>query len=438
NMVTPYQRFTTVDSAMEFIENFDREELDYDIDGLVVKSDQSNSLIKFGTTGHHPKNAFAIKFEAKGDWTKIIDIDWQVGRFSITPVAILEPVDIDGSTITRCTLHNYTQMEALGLTSIGSDYYHKTLVHVIKANDVIPKIIGTKLWIDEDWVKEKYNNDEKKIEEYMKYPSFYNTILIPPSACPECGVATEFTNGILKCINPECKGKLLNRITHMANREALDIVGLSEETAAKIIEAFPEIDHPAQVLCLTEEQIITLPGFAKKSAENLYNSIQKSCTATIDRVIYAAGMPLVGNNVSKDICDRFSIAELIANIDMNSKELLEIPGVGQKIVDSLFTNWNTMLTPFGDYMHEILEVPKKETKEVEKQLAICVTGSFEGVNRDYFKNLIEKAGHKFAKSLSKNTDYLLAGEKAGSKLANAKTLGVTVITTEKELLEIIQ
>lgn len=437
DLITPYWRFDNVDDAMEFIENFDRETLDFDIDGLVVKSDQSNSLIKFGVTRHHPKNAFAIKFEAKGAWTELLDVEWQVGRFDITPVAILKPIEIDGSVISKCTLHNYNIMEGLGLTSILYDKYHRTLVHVIKANDVIPKITGVKEWIDEQWLNERYNGNEELIEAHKKLPAAYMKLLIPPSACPECLQPTELTDkGVVKCNNPECKGKLLKRITHMAGRDALDIVDLSEETAKKILEAYPEIDHPAQVLGLTVENIIKLPGYAKRSSEKLYDSIQKARTAPIDRVMYAAGMPLVGRTVSKEICNTFNIEELVANIDIKSGKIGELPGIGEKIEQSLYDNWDGMVTPFGEWMNEILEVPKKEIKQVDKQLSICVTGTLEHP-RDYYQKIIEDAGHKFAKSVSKKTDYLLAGDKAGSKLTKANELGVPVIETEEELRDVL-
>lgn len=432
DMVTPYKRFTDVDLAIEYIQNFDREELDYDIDGLVVKSDQPNSMIKFGVTGHHPKNAFAVKFEAKGEWTEILDVEWQVGRNNITPVAILNPVKIDGSTITRCTLHNFAQMHAIGLDHILYDNYHRTKVYVIKANDVIPRITKVEDWVDPEWIKLKgYKSETEALIDS------YGSILLAPTACPECGVPTEFSNDILKCVNPECRGKLLNRITHMASRDALDIVGLSEETAKKILEKYPDIEHPAQVLGLTIEQILELPGFAKRSAEKLYEAIQKSRTATIDKVVYAAGMPLIGRSVSKDICSCFDLPQLVTLVTNKTiSALKDIDGVGQEIAKSFIDNW-VMVIPFGDYMLDILEMPKKEVKKVDKVLSICVTGSFEGVNREHFQKLIEEAGHKFAKSVSKKTDYLLAGEKAGSKLTKANELGIPVITTEKELLEII-
>lgn len=437
DLITPYWRFDTVDKAIEFIKNFNRDELNFDIDGLVIKSDQPNSLLKFGVTKHHPKNAFAIKFEAKGAWTEIIDVVWQVGRENITPVAILNPVWIDGSEISRCTLHNYSQMEALGLTSIDCDKYHKTLVYVIKANDVIPKITKIKRWIDEDWLQEKFNGDVEKIEQHKKFPNCYATLLIPPSACPECLEPTEFTDsGIVKCNNPECRGKLLNRILHMSKRDALDIVGLSEETAKKIMDKYPSISHPVHIFELTKDNIKELPGFAERSAQKLYDSIQASSTAYIDRVIYAAGMPLIGDTVSRDICNTYTIEE-IADIaaTLDKDKLIAIPGIGKEIAESFVSNWH-MVVPFGDYM-TINPVPVKEIKQVDKQLSICVTGSFEGVNREYFKDIIEEAGHKFAKSVSKKTDYLLAGEKAGTKLTKAKELNIPVLTTEQELRDVL-
>jgi DNA ligase (NAD+) len=313
--VTPSWRFEDADKAIEFIKSFDRDTLDYDIDGLVVKSDAFDSLNKFGMTGHHPKNAFAVKFEAKGAWTEIKDITWQVGRTNITPVAELVPVEIDGSTISRCTLHNIGIIKALDLSIIAMDLNHKTLVKVIKTNDVIPRIIEAKI--------ETYNGDDPA--------SYYGKFIHAPKECPSCNEPTHIENDILKCVNSSCPAKLLSRITHMAQRDALDIVGMSEETAKKIIEMY-DIQMPAQVLLITQEQLEKLPGFAKKSAEKLYKAIQKARTTTADKMLYAAAMHLIGRSVSKDLCSNFNLENLTEIVKEQRTDILtSIEGIGKEI-----------------------------------------------------------------------------------------------------------
>jgi DNA ligase (NAD+) len=419
--VTPSWRFEDADKAIEFIKNFDREALDYDIDGLVVKSDAFDSLNKFGMTGHHPKNAFAVKFVSKGAWTEIKDVTWQVGRTgSITPVAELEPVEIDGSVISRCTLHNMGIIRALDLSIIAMDLNHKTFVKVIKANDVIPRIVEVKI--------ETYNGDDPS--------SYYGKFIHPPKECPSCGNPTQMENDMLKCDSLECPAKLLGRVTHMAKRDALDIVGMSEETAKKIIDMY-EITEPSDIFCLTQEQLEELPGFAKKSAEKLYKAIQKARTNTLDKVMYAAGLPLIGRSVSKDVCSKYTMEELFTIcLKSDIDKLTSIEGIGKEIAQSLIINYN-MIAEMALAMIEIKELPKKKTVNKDSVLTICITGTLEQP-RDYYKAIIEEAGHKVSGSVSKKTDYLLAGEKAGSKLDKATELGVKIITTEEELMKILE
>jgi DNA ligase (NAD+) len=196
-----------IDDAIEFVKDFDREDLEYEIDGLVIKSNKPDSLALYGETGHHPKNAVAYKFPAEGKWTKLKGITWQVGRTGkITPVAELEPVDIGGSAITRATLHNRAIIKVLGITE-GCE------VFVIKANDVIPAIINV-----------RNINPLRKIKDCI--------------ICPECGSELVEEGDQLYCKNAECSAQLSNQIVHMASRDALNIEGLSTETVNKILDKF--------------------------------------------------------------------------------------------------------------------------------------------------------------------------------------------------------
>ena len=295
--MTPVYKPVDIDAALNFLDNLEnfRKLIDYDIDGWVVKSDLDNSLEHFGGyTGHHPKNAFSVKGEAKGEWTKINSITWQVGKENITPVAELEPVYIDGSTISRATLHNVSFLKAIDLNDIIING-GRTLVKVVKANDVIPKIIK---------VKREYDSEEVAIDTVQA-----------PIKCPICGGETAIKDSdsdseILICTNEDCSAKIQAKAELMASRDALDITGLSEGTIAKILDTY-EVNSHEEILSITKEHLLALDGFAEKSAQSLYNAIQKAIKKqSIDKVLYASAIPLIGKSTAKDICKVYTIEEL--------------------------------------------------------------------------------------------------------------------------------
>lgn len=393
---------TDIDAAIEQIENFDRDNLDYEIDGLVIKSNKPDSLNVFGSTGHHPKNMAAYKFPSTGVWTTLLGVNNQIGRTGkITPVAIIEPTDIMGSTISRVTLHNYGIMNALNV-SIGCE------VLVIKANDVIPAIIQTREY-----------DDDKRIEK--------------PTHCPECASQLVDINDQQFCQNPTCPSKRMFNLLHFSKRDALDIEGLSEETVKKMIEA-GYIDTPYDVFTLTEDQLIQLPGFAERSASKLYTNIQKARTTSLKQFIYASGIPTVGRSVSEDLAQTFqTIDALIQEIESGAENIAKIDGIGDTLIQNIKTHAN-LLTLLNDFVTPEAVIVKTVT--VDKPLSFVVTGKFENP-RSYYEQLIKDAGHKVSKSVSKNTDYVLAGEKAGSKKTKAESLNVPIIETEDALQSII-
>lgn len=391
-----------IDNAIKQIEAFDRDKLDYEIDGLVIKSNKQDSLRLFGSTGHHPKNMVAYKFPSTGVWTTLRGVTNQIGRTGkITPVAEIEPVDIMGSTISRVTLHNYGIMKALNV-SIGCE------VFVIKANDVIPAITKTR----------QYDPD-KKVKK--------------PTHCPECVSPLVDVNDQQFCQNPTCPSKRLFNLLHFSKRDALDIEGLSEETVKKMIAA-GFIDTPYDVFTLTKEQLKQLPGFAERSATKLYNNIQKARTTSFKQFIYAAGLPTVGRSVSEDLAQTFkTIDALMADIVSGAKRTATIDGIGETLLTNLKTHVH-LLQSLLSYVTPKDVVSSGVT--VEQQLTFVVTGKFDQP-RKYFEQLIKDAGHKVSGSVSKNTDYLLAGEKAGSKKVKAETLNIPILDSEAALLSII-
>ena len=424
--ITPVYKPVDVDAALNFLDNLEnfRKLIDYDIDGWVVKSDLDNSLEHFGGyTGHHPKNAFAVKGEAKGAWTRIKSITWQVGKENITPVAELEPVEIDGSIISRATLHNISIMKALGLNYIGKSF--KTLVKVVKANDVIPKIVAV--------IHEEPAPECARI--------IINTT--HPEKCPVCNGDTAIKESdsdseILICTNEDCSAKIQAKAELMASREALDITGLSEGTIAKILDTY-EVNSHEEILSITKEQILALEGFAEKSAQSLYDSIQKAIKKQpVDRVLYASAIPLIGKSTAKDICKVYTIEELsniLAKPDTEAvKDLCKIKGIGKETAKS-FVKYKDKFKLMFVAIEEVTNIAVKNNNPNREQYSICITGQ-----REPFKSIIESAGHKVTNSVSKKTKALIAadGDLTTSKAVKAIELKILIIKTVEELEELLK
>lgn len=406
NFITiPSWRFTNVDEALDFITKFNRKTLDYEIDGLVIKSDLPDSLAIFGETGHHPKNATAYKFAAEGKWTTIKYIEWKIGKTGrITPVATLNPIDLEGSTISRVTLHNKSIMDTLGITEVCE-------VFVIKAQGIIPAII-------------KVRN--------ISGPS-----IIEPTYCPSCGIKTERINDQIFCNNINCKEKMVRRISHIGSRDALDIEGLSDETALKIVEAI-DPKSAFDIFNLTVEDIIKLPGFAKKSADNLYKAIQGARNIDLKRFLYAAGIPMVGRSATEDIANVFgSYPDILEDMRNGYTKMKAIEGIGPILIDNM-KEYGFLWVELKKY---VTPINKEKISTPDKVLTFVITGTLEKP-RSYYENMIKKVGHKISGSLSKVTNYLLAGQEAGSKLSKAIELGFDkegrILYSEEELIKVLK
>lgn len=405
----PSWRFTDVDEAVNFIMNFDKSSLDYEIDGMVIKSDLPDSLTTFGSTGHHPRNAVAYKFPPEGKWTLVDNVTWQVGKTGkITPVAEIAPIDIDGSTISRVTLHNFSIMQALGIDRPRE-------VFVIKANGVIPAII-----------------ESRNIQDLAVLCFMYTE----PTECPACGETIYKVNDQIFCPNPACKEKMVARIAHIGSRDALDIEGLSIETAGKIVEMY-DPKSAFDIFKLTTEDIVKLPGFAKKSAENLYSAIQKARAVDLNKFLYAAGIPMVGRSVTRDIANTFgSYQAFISDMISDFKVTKTIEGIGPILIDNM-KRYGHLWTELSAYV-----VPREATRieTPDVVLIFVITGTLEKP-RSYYENIIRSAGHKLSGSVSKATSYVLVGEDAGSKLEKAMSLGFDkggkILRTEEELLKVL-
>lgn len=399
----------SIDEIVEWVGSFSsiRENLPFEIDGLVIKSDKPNAIEVFGETDKFFKNAVAYKFESEGKWTKCTGVEWTVGRTGkVVPNARFEPVDLLNTSVDKASLHNASMLGRLGVTE-------NCEMFVVKCNDVIPGVV--------------------KIRNASGEP------VHQPNKCPVCStrletVYSEENEGVyqLYCFNPECASKLLTRITNMAQKTVLNITGLSTETATKMIDA-GMVKQPKDIFRLSVKNIGELPGFGAKSASKLYDSIQGAKKATFDKFLIAGGVPMVGKSTAEDIAKAFAdFEDLRLDILKGGHGLECISGIGSKTVESIKRHYHLWEDLVG-----VIEIEyPKPIKVADHQLTFVVTGTLPK-KRSYYEELIKNAGHKVSGSVSKNTDYLLAGEKAGSKLTKAQECGTPVITTEDELIKLL-
>lgn len=398
-----------IDDVVEWINSFSiiREKLPFEIDGLVIKSNKEDAVSFFGETDKYFKNAVAYKFESEGKWTKLTGVEWTVGRTGkVPPNARFEPVDLLNTSVDKATLHNASILERLGITE-------ECEVFVVKCNDVIPGVT--------------------KVRNAVGSP-----ISIPRN-CPTCGQRLEVCHseeneGVyqLYCFNPECPSKLLTRITNMAQKTVLNISGLSTETTNKMID-LGLVKQPKDVFKLRLSEIRHLPGFGDKSSSNLYDAIQKARKTTFAKFLTAGGVPMVGKSTAEDIANAFvDYEDLMQDIVRGGNKLECVNGIGHKTVVSILRNYK-----LWEDLFDVLEIEYAQPiKSVENQLTFVVTGTLPK-KRNYYEELIKNAGHKVSGSVSKKTSYLLAGDKAGSKLAKAQENNVPIITTEEELVKIL-
>ena len=413
DIVTPQWTFNDIEEAIKFITNFDRTKLDYEIDGLVIKSNKPDSLTHFGFTNHHPKNAIAVKFEAQGAWTTLTGITWQTGKTgNITPVAEIKPVKIMGSTISRTTLHNINVIRALNI-HINDEVY------IVKANDVIPKIIKAKQQLN----KEHFT-------------------IMPPSSCPICGAETKLVNDLLYCTGDDCDAQEIGKSIKLASREALNITGLSKETILKMLDYCENNNIEFSFvypLLFSKEDILKLPGFADKSAEKLYNSIQQSKNTDLQRFIISANIPLIGKSASEAIAHKLLTFEnLIAEVQNGYTNISTIKDFGPKMLSSLEKYGANRFSLLWEAGVRVTIETKAPINTIPNAITFAITGSFEQTKKE-IEDIIKSAGHKVSGSVSRKTGYLLASpsETTSTKYINAQKLNIPIINTLDELKAIL-
>ena len=416
---------TGIDEVLTSVEEIDkrieywkdaREKLDYETDGMVLKVNEIEYWEVLGNTTKSPRWAIAYKFPAKQVSTKLLGITWQVGRTGkVTPVAELEEVEVSGSRVKRASLHNFDEI-------VRKDIKIGDKVFIEKAAEIIPQVVKS--------IKELRTGEEQEV--------------LAPTTCPICGTTLEKEEGLvdLKCPNPSCPAKVQGRFEYFVSRDGMNIIGLGQ----KIVERFLELGYLNDVtdiyrLSEHREEMEGLEKMGKKSVENLLNSIEESKQREYSKVLYSLGIPEVGKFMANLLADESGSIDRL--MEMTKDELLMINGVGEKVADSIINFFASeenleiieKLKGFG--LNFSGEKQSKVEKNVFEGKTFLVTGKLTKFTREGIKEEIEKFGGKNLSAVSKNLDYLIVGEKAGSKLKKAQEIGTIKIITEDEFFNIV-
>lgn len=403
----------SMDEVWAFIQQWEakRDSLPYEIDGIVVKVDRTGLQDELGFTGKAPRWAIAYKYAARAGITKLEDIRVQVGRTGkLTPVAMLAPVLIGGTTVRNATLHNMDEIERLGV-KIGD------WVQVERGGDVIPKVA--------------------KVIEDKDHPRGHKTFVMPEK-CPECGTKVVRTEGEVdyRCVNANCPAKLRETILHFASRGVMNIDGMGDALVNQLTER-GLVKNVADIYRLTKNDLLSLERMGDKSAQNILDEIEKSKELPLERVIYGLGIRFVGERTAQFLAEHFGSMEDLENAGV--EELQDVNEVGPRIAESIVEFFgipaNRKLIERLRDADLTMTGKKKERGTKLAGKTFVLTGTLLKYTRDQAKKMIEDAGGKVTGSVSKKTDYVVAGSDAGSKLDKAKELGVAVID-EKEMEEL--
>jgi DNA ligase (NAD+) len=405
-----HKRVRSMDEVWAFIQRWEekRDSLPYEIDGIVVKVDRTSLQDELGFTGKAPRWAIAYKYAARAGITKLESVRWQVGRTGkLTPVAELVPVAIGGTTVRNATLHNVDEIERLGI-KIGD------WVQVERGGDVIPKVA--------------------KVIEDKEHPRGKTEIEIPEK-CPICGNKLVRTEGEVdyRCVNANCPAKLSGTILHFASRGVMNIDGMGDALVAQLTER-GLVKNVADIYKLTKDDLLSLERMGDKSAQNILDEIENSKKLPLERVIYGLGIRMVGERTAQFLAEHFGSMEEFEKAGL--EELQNVDEVGPRIAESIVEFFsiaaNRKLIERLRDAGLTLTGKKKQRGTKLAGKTFVLTGTLAHFTRDEAKKMIEDAGGKVTGSVSKKTDYVVAGADAGSKLDKAKELGVAVID-EKEM-----
>lgn len=412
---------TTVDEVMAFIDEISqkRHNLPYEIDGVVVKVNQFNYQEQLGYTVKAPRWAIAYKFPAQLEETILRDVEWTVGRTGVvTPTALMDPVHLAGTVVRRASLHNIDLIQTL-------DVRLEDTITVHKAGDIIPEVTGVIL---------------------DKRPQGAEPLFIP-THCPECDHELVRINEevALRCINPLCPAQQIAQWIHFVSRDAMNISGIGEKMIQqflkqKLVQTFPDLYR------LTKEDFLTLERVGEKTAQNMYDAIQQSKENSLERLLFGLGIHHIGSKAALLIAQRFETMDRIQQA--TAEEISDIDGIGDIISQSLVmymsdTDHQEMIQQFKELGVNLnyLGMTQEDLQEQDNfwtDKTIVLTGTLEQLTRNEAKQRLQALGAKVTGSVSSNTDILVAGEKAGSKLTRAQELGIEVYTEDifmKQLIE---
>ncbi len=408
--------FHGIEKVIEYCLAFEagRDDLPYEIDGMVIKVNSFALQDKLGMTSHHPRWAIAFKFKARQATTKLLNVEFQVGRTgAITPVAKLEPVSVGGVTVSSISIHNEEYIRE-------KDLRKGDTVLIERAGDVIPQIVKSQ--------PDLRSGKEEKIHF--------------PTHCPVCGskLAKEETEAVWRCINIECEAQVLGRIIHFVSKDAMDIRGFGEANAEKFYEMGLLKDIPG-IYTLDFNKLKGLEGYGQKSIDNLSSAIENSKNQPLHRLIYALGIRFVGETTAKTLANR--VNHLLDFANLTQEQLLELEDVGPKVAGSIFHFFQNK-----DNIHMLQELEKLglQLKNTKKEvstggslegLTFLLTGTLPTLKRSEAEALVEAHGGKLLSGVSSKLNYLIVGEDAGSKLEKAKKINTVKIITEAEFLTLI-
>ncbi|CAI8989249.1 NAD-dependent DNA ligase LigA [Priestia megaterium] len=413
------QTCETIDDVIAYIESWQtqRPELSYDIDGIVVKVDSFDQQAELGTTAKSPRWAIAYKFPAEEVVTKLVNIELTVGRTGvITPTAILEPVQVAGTTVQRASLHNEDLIREKDIR-IG-DY-----VVVKKAGDIIPEVVNV--------IEEKRTGEEQEFT--------------MPTHCPECESELVRLEGevALRCINPSCPAQIREGLIHFVSRNAMNIDGLGEKVISQLFRE-QLIKDVADIYTLTKQQLIELERMGEKSADNLIAAIEASKENSLERLLFGLGIRHVGAKAAKTLAQHFETIDKLTKATYD--ELVAINEIGAKMADAIVAYFTQ--EEVQELIHELKEYGVNPTYKGPKLVSVenvdsvfagktvVLTGKLEQLSRNEAKAQIEALGGKVTGSVSKKTDLVVAGEEAGSKLTKANELEIEVWDEARLLTEL--
>lgn len=406
-----YLAVDTIEKAIEEIRAIGqrRGEYSFDIDGAVVKVDSLAQREMLGTTAKFPKWAVAFKYPPEEKITTLLDVEVKVGRTgALTPTAVFEPIQLAGTTVSRAVLHNQDFIDEKQI-AVGDK------IIVRKAGDIIPEVVA---------VAEHCGNPTYQLPEY----------------CPSCHtkVVREEGEAAIYCPNIECPAQLMRNLIHFASRNAMDIDGMGPAVLEGLVNA-GWVHSPADLYDLTEEQIASLERMGKKSASNLMNALEKSKQNDLSKVIFALGIPEVGEKTAAELASAFGSMEKLSWATLEQLTALDGFGevVAQNIVSFFLEERNRVQIERLAKAGVNMESTKVKAGDTFEGKTFVLTGTLPTLKRNEAKELIESLGGKVSSSVSKKTDYVVAGEEAGSKLTKANELGITILT-EEQLLQMSQ